>query len=98
MQSVIAEKRNGHGWQVFGFVRAWGPIPQLWANVCLLLRPPPMGKIGRTMTTFSKKQISKGVRNMGIKTISWSSVCKQLSGISGIIDMGDVKVRPRVLS
>ena len=94
MQSVIAEKRNGHGWQVFGFVRAWGPIPQLWANVCLLLRPPPMGKIGRTMTTFSKKQISKGVRNMGIKTISWSSVCKQLSGISGIIDMGDVKVRP----
>lgn len=31
---------------------------------------------------------------MGIKTMSWSAVCKQISGIGGMIDLGDVKVRP----
>ena len=41
------------------------------------------------MTTFTKKQVSKGVRNMCIKTISWSAVCKQLSGISGMIELDD---------
>lgn len=42
------------------------------------------------MKTFSKKQISNGVRNMSVKAISWSAVCKQLSGIDGMIKLDDM--------
>lgn len=46
------------------------------------------------MTILTKKSTNKGVKSMAAKAMSWSQVCKQLSGIGGLIDLGDVKVRP----
>ncbi len=38
--------------------------------------------------------MGKGVKNMSAMAMSWSQVCKQLSGMGGMVDLGDVKVRP----
>lgn len=44
---------------------------------------------------MKKSQISKGVKSMCAKAMSWSQVCKQISGIGGYIEIGkDEKVRP----
>lgn len=47
------------------------------------------------MIITKKNQVSKGVRNMGAKAMSWSQVCKQLSGMGGYVEIAkDEKVRP----
>ena len=43
----------------------------------------------------NKKSVNKGVKSMAAKAMSWSQVCKQISGIGGYIEIGDgEKVRP----
>lgn len=43
----------------------------------------------------TKKSISKGVKSMSAKAMSWSQVCKSLSGIGGFVEIADgKKVRP----
>ena len=43
----------------------------------------------------TKKSINAGVKSMGAKAMSWSQVCKQLSGIGGYVTIDDkTKVRP----
>ncbi len=45
--------------------------------------------------TYTKKQIRNGVKSMSAKAMSWSQVCKALSGIGGYIQLDDTtKVRP----
>lgn len=44
---------------------------------------------------FTKKQVRNGVKNLSAKAMSWSQVCKALSGIGGYIQLDDTtKVRP----
>lgn len=43
----------------------------------------------------TKKSINAGVKSMNAKAMSWSQVCKQLSGIGGYVSISDKeKVRP----
>jgi hypothetical protein len=43
----------------------------------------------------TKKSINAGVKNFSAKAMSWSQVCKQLSGIGGFVAISDTeKVRP----
>lgn len=43
----------------------------------------------------NKKSINAGVKSMSAKAMSWSQVCKQLSGIGGYVEIGKgEKVRP----
>lgn len=43
----------------------------------------------------TKKSINSGVKSMAAKSMSWSQVCKQLSGIGGYIEIAKgEKVRP----
>lgn len=52
------------------------------------------GKTAKVMIT-SKKSINAGVKSMSAKAMSYSQVCKQLSGIGGYIAISDTeKVRP----
>lgn len=45
--------------------------------------------------TYTKKQINSGVKNLKNASMSWSQVCKALSGIGGYIQLDDkTKVRP----
>lgn len=48
------------------------------------------------MTTItSKKTVNKGVKSMTAKAMSWSQVCKQISGIGGYVELDEgEKVRP----
>lgn len=47
------------------------------------------------MTISNKKQINRGVKNLSAKVMSWSQVCKALSGIGGTIEIENgKKVRP----
>lgn len=54
------------------------------------------GKTLHIMAIISnKKSVNKGVKAMAAKAMSWSQVCKQISGIGGYIEIGDgEKVRP----
>ena len=43
----------------------------------------------------SKKQVNRGVKSMSAKAMSWSQVCKQISGIGGYVEFDEGKeVRP----
>ena len=43
----------------------------------------------------SKKQVNRGVKSMSAKAMSWSQVCKQISGIGGYVEIDEgKKVRP----
>lgn len=48
------------------------------------------------MTIISnKKSVNKGVKSMTAKAMSWTQVCKQISGVGGYLEIGDgEKVRP----
>lgn len=47
------------------------------------------------MIITSKKSLNRGVKSMSAKAMSWSQVCKALSGIGGYVEISDKKkVRP----
>lgn len=47
------------------------------------------------MATISKKGVQNGVKSMAKKAASWSQVCKQLSGMGSLVDLGEEgKVKP----
>lgn len=49
-------------------------------------------------TVNNKKSVNKGVKSMTAKAMSWSQVCKQLSGMGGYVEIGEgEKVRPLVM-
>lgn len=51
--------------------------------------------VWKTAYIMDKKQINRGVKSMSKKALSWSQVCKQLSGIGGYVEISkDEKVRP----
>ena len=50
------------------------------------------------MENLNKKSVNKGVKSMTAKAMSWSQVCKQLSGMGGYVEVGEgEKVRPLVM-
>lgn len=50
---------------------------------------------GMVYIMFTKKQVRNGVKSMSAKAMSWSQVCKALSGIGGYIQLDDTtKVKP----
>lgn len=53
-----------------------------------------MWKLPNSMI-ISSKGIKRGVKSMGAKAMSWTQVCKALSGIGGYVEISDKqKVRP----